>query len=401
MYPESVSNPLAGHWDLDPGIDFLNHGSFGACPRSVLEEQQRLRQQLERQPVEFFVRRLPGLLDAARERLASFLGADPENLVAVSNATTGVNTVLRSLEIGPEDELLVTDHEYNACRNALDFVCQRSGARAVVARVPFPLSSADDARDAILGAATGRTRLALIDHVTSPTGMILPVEELVRSLAGRGIDTLIDGAHAPGMLPLALDELGSAYYTGNCHKWLCAPKGAGFLHVRPDRRERIRPLVISHGANTPRPGRSRLHDEFDWTGTDDPTPFLCLPAAIEVMGSLVEGGWPEIRRRNRELALEARSSLAAALGIAPPCPDGMIGSLATLPLPDGDPAGGPPALLDTDPLQHALLREHRIEVPVLAWPAPPGRVIRVSAQLYNSVEQYGRLAEALRARGQV
>lgn len=395
-----MPSSLADHWTLEPGLAFLNHGSFGACPRAVIEAREALYRDLERQPVDFLVRRLPDLLDAARATLAAFLGADPEDLGPVPNATTGVNAVLRSLSFAPGDELLTTDHAYNACKNTLDFVAERAGARVVVARVPFPLADPEEVVEAVLGAATSHTRLALVDHVTSPTGLVLPVEEIVRRLAERGIDVLVDGAHAPGMVPLDLShlaQLGAAYYTGNCHKWLCAPKGAAFLWARRDRREQIRPHVISHGANRPRPGRSRFHDELDWTGTVDPTPFLCVPSALEVVGSLVPGGWPEILRRNRELALRARAILAEALGVEPPCPESMIGTLVSLPLPDGEP--GPPSALYVDPLQQTLLDRYRIEVPIASWPAPPKRLLRISAQLYNDEEDYRRMATALRELG--
>jgi isopenicillin-N epimerase len=246
-----------------------------------------------------------------------------------------------------------------------------------------------------VNAVTPRTRLALLDHVTSQTGLVLPIARLVRELDAMGVDTLVDGAHAPGMIDLNIDAIGAAYYTGNCHKWLCAPKGAGFLHVRSDRRETIRPLVISHGANSTRTERSRFHLEFDWVGTDDPTAMLCVPEAIRFMGSLLPGGWDELRAHNRALVLKGRDIVCRALDIASPCPDEMIGSLASMPLAPGS-ADPPASALYADPLQAVLLERWGIEVPVIPWPAPPRRLIRISAQLYNSSEEYELLAEALR-----
>ncbi len=247
----SADHTVAAAWDLDPDIVFLNHGSFGACPRRVLEEQARLRRRLEQEPVRFYVRELEELLDLSRSKLAAFVDADPEGLAFVSNATTGVNTVLASFPFRAGDEVLITNHEYGACANAARYWAQRAGASVNVAAVPFPLQSEAEIIDAVVRAVTPRTRLVLIDHVTSQTGLVLPLAELVAGLEDRGIAVLVDGAHAPGMLDLDIDGLGASFYTGNCHKWLCAPKGAAFLVVREDWRHRVRPLVVSHGASVP------------------------------------------------------------------------------------------------------------------------------------------------------
>lgn len=386
---------LKRRWDLDPEIVFLNHGSFGACPRAVLQLQSELRAQMEREPVRFFVRELPPLLDAARAEVAAFVGADPDDLAFVRNATEGVSGVLRSLELAPGDELVVTDHGYNACTNAVRYVASRTGARVVVAAVPFPIAGPDDVLAAVLAAVGPRTRLVLVDHVTSPTGIVLPVAAIVAAVQARGIDVLVDGAHAPGMLPLDVAKIGAAYYTGNFHKWVCAPKGAAMLHVRRDRQQGLHPAVISHGYGAPS-ARSRFQVEFDWTGTADPTPWLCVPAALREVGGMVPGGWPEVQARNHALVREGRAIVAEALGVAPPAPEDMLGSLASLIAPPGrdEPPASP---LYCDPLQDALLLRHRIEVPIPPWPAPPRRLLRISAALYNERDDYLALARALRA----
>jgi isopenicillin-N epimerase len=385
-------------WRLDPAVTFLNHGSYGACPEPVLEVQRALRDRMEAEPVRFLSDDLPGLLDAARLDIGRFLGADPEGLAFVANATTGVNTVLQSLRFEPGDELLTDDHEYNATVNAMRAVAERDGARVVVAPIPFPVAGPDEALDAILAGVTARTRLVLVSHVTSPTALVLPIAALVAELDRHGIDTLVDGAHAPGMVPLDLDRLGVAYWTGNGHKWLCGPKGTAVLWVRADCRERIHPLVVSHGANAPLAGRSRFRHEFDWMGTSDPTGALALPAAIAWMGSR-EGGWPAVMEANHRLALTARDRLAAALRIEPPSPDSMIGSMAALPLPLRDEAAG-------EALAAALVADDRIQVPIGPWPVRAARpdgvdptlLIRVSAQRYNEAADYEALARALERR---
>lgn len=369
-------------WCLDPSIAYLNHGSYGACPRAVLERQRALQLEMEREPVDFLSRELPARLDAARAALARFLGADSTDLVFVPNATAGVNAVLRSLTFAPGDELLATSHTYAACRNTLDYVAARTGARVVTATLPFPVRDDEELVAAVMACVSPRTRLALLDHVTSPTALVLPLTRLVRELGARGIETLVDGAHAPGMVSLALGELGAAYYTGNAHKWLCAPKGAAFLHVRRDRQHELHPTVVSHGYN------AGLQAEFDWIGTFDPSAWLCVPAAIDYLGTLLPGGWPELMSTNRALALEARAHLCESLGIDPPCPESMIGSMASVVLPTAA-RGSAASRLEGDALA-AWFRERGVET----WLSRrPFNLLRVSAQLYNSLAQVHRLTE--------
>jgi len=377
-------------WSIDPNITFLNHGSFGACPKTVLSIQQRLRAQLEAEPVRFFVREWEPLIDESRNQLANFIGVDGRDLVFVPNATTGVNAVLRSLHFCADDELLTTNHEYNACRNALDFVAHRSGARVVVGKIPFPLESPQQVIPAVLEQVSSKTKLVLLDHITSHTGLILPIQELVRELQVRGIDTLIDGSHAPGMIPLNLRDIGATYYSGNCHKWLCAPKGAAFLYVRRDKQSEIRPLTISHGANSPRTDKSPFQLEFDWMGTDDPTSYICVAEAIKFMGSLLTGGWDELRRRNHQLVLQGRELLCDALNVLPPCPESMIGSMAVIPMAESW------ENRDFASINNQLLDKFAIEVPLIPWEEKPKLLMRISAQIYNSIEEYEYLAKVLR-----
>ena len=375
---------LASHWPLDRSVMYLNHGSFGACPIDVMAQQSALRQELEREPVDFLVGTLPARLATARESLASFVGADPADLAFVPNATAGVNAVLRSLHFAPGDEVLLTTHTYAACRNTARFIAERCGVRLVTADMPFPCTAEVAVIDAIMSAVSPRTRLALLDHVTSPTALVLPIEKIVAALAARGIDTLVDGAHAPGMVPMHLSALGAAYYTGNAHKWLCAPKGAAFLHVRRDRQASLHPNVISHGYN------NGFQAEFDWTGTCDPTPWLCIPKALQFMGNLLPQGWPQVMATNRALALEARALVLSALSLDLPCPGAMIGSIASIPLPTPS-SGSPAEQLDARGL-HDWFRQRGVETWVHAHPLP---LIRISAQLYNDIGQFEHLTRLL------
>ncbi len=394
MFQYEHSNKWSLYWSLDPNVTFLNHGSFGACPLQVLTAQTQLREKLEREPVHFFIREFETLLDEARGKLAEFVGSKSEELAFVANATTGVNAVLRSLNFSSTDELLTTDQEYNACRNALNFVSDRAGAKVVVASLPFPVESPQQIVEAVIKHISPRTRLALLDHVSSSTAFVFPIKQLVKELTKRGVDTLVDGAHAVGMLPLNLEEIGAAYYTGNCHKWLCAPKGAGFLYVCQDKQENIHPLTISHGANSTRIDKSRFQLEFDWVGTDDPTAYLCVPEAIKFMGSLLPGGWLELMEKNKSMVLVARHLLQEKLGIKIDCcPDEMIGSMAVVKLPDEGVDEFYGGLIS--PLQNDLWEKFRIEVPIIPWSNKRKRLLRISAQIYNSFSQYEYLGEAL------
>ncbi len=383
-------------WALEPGR-FLNHGSFGACPRDVLALQAELRAEMEGQPVRYFVRRLMPRIDDARQAVAAFVDADPAGFAFVRNASEGVNAVLRSLRFEPGAEILVTDHGYGACTHAARYVIERAGGRLVTAALPFPGATPDGIVQAIVSAVTPRTRLALVDHITSPTALVLPIARIVAALAEKGVDTLVDGAHGPGMLPVSVREIDAAYYVANLHKWCCAPKGAGFLAVRADRRTGLHPAIISHGHRFPleyAAGRSRFHLEFDWTGTADVSPWLCAPRAIAQVGALHPDGWPGWYARNRALALWGRDRLADALGVAAPCTDDLIGHMAALPLPPAK-HGPPSSPLYTSPLQAVLETQHHVEVPIVPWPRHPQRLVRVSVAPYTTADELKALARAL------
>jgi isopenicillin-N epimerase len=385
-----MRSPFADRFVLDPSLVFLNHGSFGACPKRVLDAQTEIRARMEADPIGFFERELPERLDAARIAVAKIVSADPEGFAFVRNASSGVNAVLQSFPLAKGDAVLTTDHAYPACRNALAHWAERAGAELVVAKVPFPLTHEDEVVDAITRATTPRVKLALIDHVTSPTGLVLPIERIVSALEERGVAVLVDGAHAPGMVPLAIDRMAPSFYTGNFHKWLCAPKGAAMLWVRADRRAGLHPTSISHGYTSQEcsPSRSRFHEEFDWTGTDDPSAPLCVPFAAEVMAEM-SGSLGKLAEENRALALTARRLLAEGLGVPLPAPDSMIGSLASIPIPPRTDEG-----TGRDPLYLALF-EQRIRVPIFPWPGPRDRVLRVSAQRHNDLSQYETLLAAV------
>ena len=348
---------------------------------------------MERAPIQFLWRHYEQHLERARTALARFLGARRQDLVFATNATAAVNAVVRSLPLRPGDEVLTTSHNYNACHNVLREACLKARARLIVARVPFPLTGEEVILETILKAVSRRTRLAMIDHVTSHTALIFPLTRIVAELERRGIDTLVDGAHAPGMLPLNLAKIQPAYYAGNLHKWVGAPKGAGFLWARADKQRGLQPAVISHGNNTTRPGFTPFQDRFDWGGTFDPTAWFCVPDALEWMGTLLPGGWAELRQRNHKLVVASRRRICAALQVESPCPESLLGSMATIPLParfQGRPKEG-----KIEREQRRLYDQFGIELPWVRLGPQGKRHVRISAQIYNTPAQYDYLTAAL------
>ncbi|MCX6282361.1 MAG: aminotransferase class V-fold PLP-dependent enzyme [Bacteroidetes bacterium] len=378
-------------WALEPGAIYLNHGSFGACTKYILEKQNEYRQMLEGQPMRFMVRQLEGMLNNAREKTANFVNADYSDLVFVTNATAGVNTVFRSLHFEPGDEILFTNHIYFACRQLLEYIAETTGAVLVEAHYDIPVSSPGVITDAVLSAVSKKTKIALIDHITSATALIQPVEEIVKELEKRGVDTLVDGAHTPGSIPLDINSIGAAYYTANCHKWLCTPKSAAILHVRKDKQKHIVPLVVSHAGHNAEPFAER----FFWPGTFDPSPVLCVPDSIEYMASLMPGGWDAIMKRNHDVCIEARDLFCRDLGLKPSCPEEMNAGMSTMELPL---MGNihPPAYKDADDIQNQMYTKYNLELPLWYWSDPPRRTTRISVQLYNSPEQFRYAAGILK-----
>jgi isopenicillin-N epimerase len=394
-YPNYAS-ALAKHWLLEKDAFYLNHGAFGACPVPVLEKQQQYRNMLESHPIRFMIREMDELIYRSKRKIAFFTGVKERDLAFVTNATQGVNTVLKSLTFNKGDEILITNHIYPACRNTVNHIAKKTGAKIVEAIIDFPIISDDYILEQLLLYVTPKTKIALIDHITSPTGIIMPVTEIVSELDKKGIDTIVNGAHALGNIPLKIEELGAAYYTGNCHKWLCAPKGAAFLYARSDKKRQIDPLTISLCAGDDK----SFEQKFYWTGTHDPTPYICIADAIEFMGTLFPGGWDELMSHNHQMAVDARNLICNKLGIPEPCPDYMLASMASFPVKDTDhPVAA--CFSAIDDLQEKLFNNYHIEVPVSYWPSPPRRMVRISCQAYNSLKQFEVLADALKELGGV
>ncbi|MBA3459648.1 MAG: aminotransferase class V-fold PLP-dependent enzyme [Deltaproteobacteria bacterium] len=373
-----TASPL-DRWALDPAVVHLNHGSFGGCLRTVLDAATAIRARMEAAPMKFFVLEWQDELDRARTDLAAFVGTTAEHLVFVPGATTGVALALAAIELAAGDEVVPTSPVYPACRYQLARLAEARGAKLVFVDVPLPFDP-DALIERIAAAITSRTKLALLDHITSPTALVYPLARLIPLFSARSIPVIVDGAHAPGQLPLSLDALGATYYVGNNHKWLCGPKASGFLVARAP----LRPLVTSHGANPAYGPTNRLHAELDWSGSYDPAPQLAVPIAIAAVG-IEGGGWPAVYARNHALALALRERLGGTLL----APDSSIGTMAALPL--ELPAGVTP-----HQLERRLLAEGW-EVPIVDFPGQP--LVRVSAHLYNTIDQADALGRKLHELG--
>ena len=385
----SDSAAWAKEFLLDPMVTFLNHGSFGACPRTVFTEQQRLQMEMERQPVEWLARHSTELLARARAALAELVGADPDDLVYVPNPTTAINIVARSLRLGAGDEVLANDHEYGAMNFTWRFLCERAGARYVQVPIPVPVSTHDDVVERIWSAVTPRTKVLFLSHLTSDTALVLPVHELCRRARAAGILSIVDGAHVPAHLPLDLATLGADVYTGACHKWLCAPKGSAFLWARPEVQPWIEPLVVSWGWDPVEPGPSPFIDRLEWQGTRDLSAHLATPAAIDYLQT---HGWEAVRQRCRTLTDHAWQRFHALFDQEPLSPAATgdersprwFGQMVAIRL---------PAEVDVAELKHRLYHDWHIEVPVYRWNDVP--ILRISIQAYTSDEHLDRLEAAL------
>jgi isopenicillin-N epimerase len=378
-----TTNTLRDEFLLDPGITFLNHGSFGATPRRVFECYQRWQRELEFEPVEFFSRRAPELLRASRTILAEFLSTQPSNLVYVQNATVGLNIVARSLNLGPGDEVLSSDHEYGALDRTWKFFTQKRGFKYINYPIPSPVSTIDAFVDAFWKGVTPHTRVIFISHITSPTAIIFPIKELCSRARKAGIITIIDGAHGPGQIPLSLDDLGADIYCGNLHKWLCAPKGSAFLFARPEIQPLIEPLIISWGWQSENPGPSPFIDLHEWAGTRDISAFLAVPEAIRFQQDF---NWDKIRSTCHCLTSELQHKIVAITGIPPLHPDSpdWFAQMGAAFLPDW---------IDAETLQSRLFNEFNIEVPITRWNSH--KLVRFSLQAYNSQEDIIKLEKVL------
>ncbi len=372
---------LANDWHIRPDSIYLNHGSFGVTPFPVREKRREWIERLDQQPMDFYVRRLEGYLEIARDKLAEFVGTTLNNLVFVENATYGMNVVAESFPLAAGDEVLLNNHEYGAVHRIWQRACLKQSAKAVTVKLPERFESRQQLVDYLLAGVTDETKLLVVSHITSPTALIMPVEEICRAFAERNIPVCIDGPHAPAQVHLDIDRLGCAYYTASCHKWLCGPLGSGFIFIHPDYQDRVQPPIKSWGRLLPALPET-WDEEFTWQGTRDPSPFLTVPTAIEYLSKI---GMENFRGRSRWLASYAEQKLCEAFSTVPIADrsQGWYGSMAHVPLPEGE----------WTELQHQLWERLGIEVPIINF--EDKWYVRVSCHLYNTTRQIDSLVLSL------
>jgi isopenicillin-N epimerase len=386
-------SPYINHWQLNQEITYLNHGSFGATPLEVLAKQQYYRDETEKEAVDFFLHKMPALLSNSKKSLAGFVGANADNIVFVQNTTTGVNCILNSLPSKEGDEWLTLNIAYGACVNALGHYAKKKKCTIVTAEIPYPVYDNTAILDAIEKAITPNTTFALIDYITSSTGFILPIQEIISLLQSKNIMVLVDGAHAPGMVHLSLEKMKPDFFVGNCHKWICSPKGSALMYVAPQHQAIITPLIISHQVNETVGTTAYWSSQFEWDGTHDYSQYLCVKEAIAFFDKLI--GWENTRKHNHDLVWEAGNLIAEKLNVTLPVSENMVGSLLNIPLPDCDAVTM--KYHTSLEFKKMLFEKYKIEVPIFNFPKAPKQWLRISAQLYNSIEQYAYLAECLRA----
>lgn len=387
-------DPLAKYWALDEDIVYLNHGSFGATPTSVLKVQKQIRKECEAEAIEFYTKTLADYINASKKTLAGFVGTHTNNIVFVPNATAGVNTVLNCFKAEVGDEWLITNHNYGACIHAMKHYARKRKCFISMADIPYPVFTKEAILNAIEEKIKPNTTIALIDFISSATAIIFPVKEIIAMLHAKGIKVIVDAAHAPGMVDFNLDELGADFFVGNCHKWVCSPKGSAFLYVAPQHQSKVCPLIISHYNDTDEGTARHWSNQFLFSGTQDYSPYICVKDALKFMPSLIKGDWGDVRKRNHDLVWQAANNIANTLGVKLPCNEEMVGSICNIPMPPGK---APEKKFNTNTkLKDLLFQKYKIEVPVFIFPEEPHQWLRISAQLYNSMEQYEYLADCLK-----
>jgi isopenicillin-N epimerase len=390
----SIPKPstLFEKWNLNPSIVHLNHGSFGGTPKFIIDKQKEYIDKLESEPVDFSVRQWYPLYYENKKALADFVGTSEHHIYLVPNTTIGINHILHNQKESNK-QWLTTNHAYGACIHAFHKIGEERGNEIIKVQIPFPLHSENEILEQLENNLSPRTSLALIDYITSATAIIFPIKKIIDLLHNRGVKVIVDAAHAPGMVDFNIDALDADYFVANCHKWICSPKGSAFVYVNPKHQKEYKPIFYSFYNDWNTEEAAHWSNQFIWEGTKDYSAYLCIKDALSYMPSLINGGWNEIRTHNRNLAIQGAKLIANKLGVELPVPESMLGSIVNIPLWD-----------DKIPLKffnyytevkNILYDKYKIEVPCILFPQAPKQYVRVSAQLYNSIEEYEYLGNCL------